>query len=74
MTNAQAPCSHSTATTKGGFTPLTPEIEIEKAGGPSTTEYDRGFSDTSDGEGSGDDRRERRPAERATRYYAACYV
>jgi hypothetical protein len=26
------------------------------------------------GEGSGDDRRERRPAERLARYYAACYV
>jgi hypothetical protein len=52
MTNgAQAPCSHSTVATKGRFIPPTPEIE--KAGGPSTTEYDRGFSDTSDDERRG---------------------
>jgi hypothetical protein len=38
-------------TTKGQFIPLTPEIE--KASGPSTTEYDRGHSDTSDDERRG---------------------
>jgi hypothetical protein len=49
-TEAQAPCSHSTVTTKGRFTTLTPPLtpEREKADGPNTSEYDRGFSDTSD--------------------------
>jgi hypothetical protein len=46
-------------TTKSRFIPLTPPLtpEIGKADGSSATEYDRGFSDTSDGErrGSGRD-------------------
>jgi hypothetical protein len=50
-TEAQAQCSHSTVATKGRFIPLMPEIE--EASGPSTTEYDRGHSDTSDDERRG---------------------
>jgi hypothetical protein len=49
MAEAQTQCSHITVTNGDRFIPLTPEIE--KASGPSTTEYDRGYSDTSDDEG-----------------------
>jgi hypothetical protein len=45
----------STMTTKGRFIPLTPPLtpDIGKADGPSTTEYGRGYSDTSDDERRG---------------------
>jgi hypothetical protein len=49
MTKAQAQCSTSTMTNEDRFIPLTPENE--KASEPSTTECDRGHSDTSDDEG-----------------------
>ena len=51
VTEAQAQYSHSAVTNEDRFIPLTPEIET--AGGPSTTEYDRGYSGTSDDEGRG---------------------
>jgi hypothetical protein len=51
MTKAQAQCSTSTVTSEDRFIPLTPENE--KASEPSTTEYDRGHSDTPDDEGKG---------------------
>jgi hypothetical protein len=51
MTKAQAQCSTSTVTNEDRFIPLTPENE--KASEPSTTEYDRGYSDTSEDERTG---------------------
>jgi hypothetical protein len=51
MTKAQAQCGTSTVTNEDRFIPLTPENE--EVSGPSTTEYDRGHSDTSEDERTG---------------------
>jgi hypothetical protein len=51
VTEAQAQCGPSTVTNENRFIPLTPEDE--KASESSTTEYDRGYSDTSENERTG---------------------